>query len=66
VCEKHWGKITAGVYTQYILLAVYQFYCEVVSEVGYMRAILMEHNASVYIANLICSYHTYYSVIRME
>jgi hypothetical protein len=66
IYKKHWGKITAGVYTQYILSAIYQFYCEVMNEVGFMRTILMEGNASVHIVNLTHSYHTYHGVIRME
>jgi hypothetical protein len=53
VFEKAWGKITALVYTQLVLPAIYQFYREVMSEVGFMRAILMEDGASVHTAKLI-------------
>jgi transposase len=66
VFEKQWGKITAAVYTQYVLPAIYGFYRSVEAEVGLMRAILMEDNASVHSANLTRSYHTYFGVIRME
>jgi transposase len=65
VFEKQWGKVTAAVYTQYILPSIYQFYQEVMAEVGFMRAILMEDNASVHSAKLTQSYHTYHGVIQM-
>jgi transposase len=39
---------------------------EVMAEVGFMRAILMEDNASVHSARLTRSYHVYHGAIRME
>jgi DDE superfamily endonuclease len=65
VFEKQWGMITAKVYTQYVLPSIYQFYHEVIAEVGFMRAILMEDNASVHSAKLTQSYHIYHSIIQM-
>jgi transposase len=66
VFEKQWGKITAAVYTQFVLPSIYQFYREVMAEVGFLRAILMEDGASVHTAKLTQSWHLYHGIIQMK
>jgi hypothetical protein len=66
VLKKGWGKITAAVYTQFVLLSIYQFYREVMAEVGFLRAILMEDGASAHTAKLTQIYRLYHGIIQME
>ena len=63
--EKGWGKVTAQVYSQRVLPSFYQYIRDIEREVGFMRAIHMEDNASIHTAQLTQAYHNYYGVIRM-
>jgi Transposase and inactivated derivatives len=63
--EKDWGKVSAKVYIERVLPHFYRHLREIAREVGFMRAILMEDNASIHTAKLTKGYHAYHGINRM-
>jgi transposase len=59
-------KVTAQVYSTKVLPGLQRHIKEMEREVGLMRAILMEDNASVHTASFTQAWHCYYGFIKMN
>ena len=63
--DKKWGKVNAQIYIATVLPFLYNFLQGIMQTVGFMRAILIEDNASIYTAKVTRAYHAYHGIIRM-
>lgn len=59
-------KVKAQVYSTKVLPGLQQHIKEMEREVGLMRTILMEDNASIYTAVFTCAWYCYYGFIKMN
>ena len=57
IFEKEFGKVTSQVYSQYIVPGLHKHIREMKHEGGFLRAIIMEDNASVHIARATIALH---------
>jgi transposase len=65
VFEKELGKVTARVYTDYVLPGIYRHLREMKHEGGFLRSIIMEDNASIHTARLTKWSHQLNHIIRI-
>ena len=65
IFEKEFSKVTSQVYSQYVVPGLHKHTREMKHKGGFLRAIIMEDNASVHTARATVALHNQHHVIRM-